>query len=90
MQDDFGDQEAEDSKGRAKDQMVEMKNEDCCEKFREEIRRALGGREGLPDDWTRSETPLRDLEGVFRRLRPLYPLQSTAAKDHVYVGLCIS
>ena len=26
--------------------------EDCCEKFREEIKRALGGREELPDDWT--------------------------------------
>ena len=52
MQDDFGDQEAEDSKGRANDQMVKMKNEDCCEKFREEIKRALGGREELPDDWT--------------------------------------
>ena len=26
--------------------------EDCCEEFREEIRRALGGKEELPDDWT--------------------------------------
>ena len=31
-----------------------MKKEDCCEKFREEIRRALGGKEELPDDWTTS------------------------------------
>ena len=29
-----------------------MKKEDCCEEFREEIRRALGGEEELPDDWT--------------------------------------
>ena len=27
-----------------------LKKEDCCEEFREEIRRALGGKEGLPDD----------------------------------------
>ena len=30
-----------------------LKKEDCCEEFREEIRRALGGKEELPDDWTR-------------------------------------
>ena len=29
-----------------------LKKEDCCEEFREEIRRALGGKEELPDDWT--------------------------------------
>ena len=29
----------------------ELKKEDCCEEFREEIRRALGGNEELPDDW---------------------------------------
>ena len=28
-----------------------LKKEDCCEEFREEIRRNLGGREELPDDW---------------------------------------
>ena len=37
-----------------------MKKGDCCEDFREEIRRALGGREGLPDDWTTTAKVVRD------------------------------
>ena len=37
-----------------------LKKEDCCEEFREEIRRALGGREGLPDDWTTTADVVRD------------------------------
>ena len=51
MQDDFGDQEAEDNK---------LKKEECCEEFREEIRRALGGKEELPDDWTTTANVVRD------------------------------
>ena len=30
---------------------------DCCEEFREEKRRALGGKEELPDDWTTMPWP---------------------------------
>ena len=60
MQDDFGDQYTEDSKGRAKDQMEKLKKEDCCEEFRDEIRRALDGREELPDDWTTTAKVVRD------------------------------
>ena len=37
-----------------------MKKEDCCEEFREEIRRALGGEEELPDDWTTTANIVRD------------------------------
>ena len=37
-----------------------LKNEDCCEKFGEEIRRALGGKEELPDDWTTTANIVRD------------------------------
>ena len=29
-----------------------LNKEDCCDEFREEIRRALGGNEELSDDWT--------------------------------------
>ena len=37
-----------------------FKKEDCCEEFREEIRRALGGKEELPDDWTTTAKVVRD------------------------------
>ena len=37
-----------------------LKNEDCCEAFREEIRRALGGKDELPDDWTTTAKVVRD------------------------------
>ena len=37
-----------------------LKEEDCCEEFREEIRRALGGEEELPDDWTTTAKVVRD------------------------------
>ena len=37
-----------------------LKKEDCCEEFREEIRRALGGKEELPDDWTTTANVVRD------------------------------
>ena len=60
MQDDFGDQEAEDSKGRANDQMVEIEEGRLLWEFREEIIRALGGREELPDDWTTKAKVVRD------------------------------
>ena len=39
--------------------MVEIE-EDCCEEFREEIRRTLGGKEELPDDWTTTANVVRD------------------------------
>ena len=38
----------------------QLKKEDCCEEFREEIRRALGGKEELPDDWTTTAKVVRD------------------------------
>ena len=38
------------------------KKEDCCEEFREEIRRTLGGKEELPDDWTTTAKLARDTE----------------------------
>ena len=37
-----------------------LKKEDCCEEYREEIRRALGGKEELPDDWTTTAKVVRD------------------------------
>ena len=37
-----------------------LKKEDCCEEFREEIRRALGGEEGLPDDGKTTANIVRD------------------------------
>ena len=37
-----------------------MKKEDCCEEFREEIRRALGGKEELPEDCTTTAIVVRD------------------------------
>ena len=37
-----------------------LKMEDCCEEFMEEIRRALGGRKELPDDWTTMAKVVRD------------------------------
>ena len=37
-----------------------LKKEDCCEELREEIRRALGGKEELPDDWTTTANIVRD------------------------------
>ena len=37
-----------------------MKTEDCCEEFREQIRRALGGKEELHDDWTSTAKVGRD------------------------------
>ena len=37
-----------------------LKKEDCCEEFREEIRRALDGKEELPDDWTTTAKVVRD------------------------------
>ena len=40
-----------------------LKKEDCCEEFREEIRRALGGKEELPDDWTTTAKVVRDTAG---------------------------
>ena len=37
-----------------------LKKKDCCEEFREEIIRALGGKEELPDDGTTTANALRD------------------------------
>ena len=37
-----------------------LKKEDCCEEFREEIRRALGGEEELPYDWTTTANIVKD------------------------------
>ena len=37
-----------------------LKKEDCCEEFREDIRRALGGEEDVPDDWTTTANIVRD------------------------------
>ena len=38
---------------------LKLKKEDCCEEIREEIRRALGGEEELPDDWTTTANIVR-------------------------------
>ena len=37
-----------------------LKKVDCCEEFRDDIRRALGGKEELPDDWTTTAKVVRD------------------------------
>ena len=37
-----------------------LKTEDYCEEFREEIRRALGRKEELPDDWTTTAKVVRE------------------------------
>ena len=37
-----------------------LKKEDCYQEFREEIRRALGGEEELPDDWTTTANIVSD------------------------------
>ena len=37
-----------------------LKKQDCCEEFREEIRRALGSSEELPDDWPPTLNIVRD------------------------------
>ena len=52
-----------------------LKKEDCCEEFREEIRRALGGEEELPDDWTTTAKVVRDTA------RKLLGLSSKQEKD---------
>ena len=47
-----------------------LKTEDCCEEFREEIRRSLGGEEDLPDDWTTtSNVTARNVLGVSSKQR---------------------
>ena len=52
-----------------------LKKEDCCEEFREEIRRALGGEEELPDDWTTTA------KVVWDTARKLLGLSSKQEKD---------
>ena len=37
-----------------------LKKDYSCEEFREEIRRVLGGREELPDDWTTTSKVVTD------------------------------
>ena len=37
-----------------------LKKGDCCEEFREEMRRALDRKEELPDDWTTTAKVVRD------------------------------
>ena len=37
-----------------------LKKEYCCDEFREEIRRAFGGKEELTDDWTTTVKAVRD------------------------------
>ena len=37
-----------------------LKKKGYCEEFREEIRRALGGEEEVPDDWTTTANIVRD------------------------------
>lgn len=47
--DTFGHQEEEASEGSIKGSIKgwKLRREDCCSEFRKELRRALGGREGL-------------------------------------------
>ena len=48
------------TKAEPRIKLWKLKKEDCCEEFREEIRRALGGEEELPDDWTTTANIVRD------------------------------
>ena len=47
------------TKAEPRIKLWKLKKEDCCEEFREEIRRALGGKEELPDDWTTTANVVR-------------------------------
>ena len=57
-----------------------LKKEDCCEEFREEIRRALGGEEELPDDWTTRANIVRDTA------RKVLGVSSKQRKEDLVVG----
>ena len=48
------------TKAEPRIKLWKLKKEDCCEEFREVIRRALGGEEELPDDWTTTANIVRD------------------------------
>ena len=48
------------AKAEPRIKLWKLKKEVCCEEFREEIRRTLGGKEELPDDWTTTAKVLRD------------------------------
>lgn len=49
-----------------------LKKKECCSEIREELRRALGGSEELPDDWDTTAEVLR--ETVKKVLTVLFPL----------------
>ena len=57
-----------------------LKKEDCCEEFREEIRRALGGKEELPDDWTTTANIVKDTA-----IKDIYDDSATAVRCAVGV-----
>ena len=48
------------TKAEPRIKLWKLKKEDCCEEFREETRRTLGGKEELPDDWTTTANVVRD------------------------------
>ena len=54
-----GGEEVEETKGRAKDQMVEAEKEDRCGEFRERFRRKLSVYGVLPDNWVTTGTVIR-------------------------------
>ena len=77
MQDDFGDQYEEDNKGRAKDNMVEIEDGSLV-RSSGMIRRALGGKEELPDDWT---TTANVVWGTARKVLGVSSKQMTEDKE---------
>ena len=50
-------------KTEARTKLWTLKKEDCCEEFREGMRRALGGSEDLSDDWTTRAKVVMDISG---------------------------
>ncbi|XP_065668148.1 uncharacterized protein LOC136088371 [Hydra vulgaris] len=60
-EDGFGDEEEEESESRAEPKIRwwKLKDEDCCLKFRDDVRQALGG--GVLDTWDETSNTLRDV-----------------------------
>ncbi|KAK3556228.1 hypothetical protein QTP70_006930 [Hemibagrus guttatus] len=48
------------SKIEKKTKWWKLKNEECCEEFREKLRQALGGQVALPDDWETTAEVIRE------------------------------
>ncbi|KAK3546997.1 hypothetical protein QTP86_008421, partial [Hemibagrus guttatus] len=50
----------EEVKDREENQVVKLKEEECCEEFRQKLRQALGGQVVLPDDWETTAEVIRE------------------------------